>query len=183
MLVVAWLCAGFSLPASPRSTVFMDPDVIALVGACFVPYWLQRDEDSELALRYRLSGTAFGQGLLVASSEGELLAQSEHASDGDVAYGFLRTTLARHPGYGQVAPQDTELAGTALERARASLARGELERAMESLQREVSAQVHLLRARVLRLLRRGAQAAAALEKARQRASPSSSAPCCSSARA
>jgi len=174
VLVVAWSYHAFELPSSPRSTIFMDPDVLELVATRFVPWWLSLDEPSAFAQRYGLSRTTLGQGVLVATPDGEVLAETTRATVPLAVHAFLCDVLARHPDASRA--QAPAPGASALERARFRVARGELEAALEALEDDSappSPEGRVLAARVHRLRRDGEAAWAALEAARAAGSPSS----------
>jgi hypothetical protein len=153
ILVVAWAYGGFDLPVRPESSLLCDPDLVELLATRFVVWKLDPRERNDFAASYGLSPTTFGQALIVADAEGATLAQVDDAADADRAYAFLRGVLARHGG-----------APLPLSDAPSELARGELERAFTVLADDESAHAALLRARALRLSRRGVQALEQLER-------------------
>lgn len=166
ILVVAWLYGAFDLPYTPRSSTFMDEDVLELVRERFVLWQYRPGEASAFRERYGLSATGFGQGLLVVTAEGQTRFESERATDPDFAHEFLRRALAA------LAAPAAALAGdTPLERARSAVARGELERARGELAEPADPAAWLLRARIERLSRDAEQAGAALERARAGLAP------------
>lgn len=168
VLVVASLLSGFSIADNPRTALFTDEDVIELVGERFVPLWYERGMTGAFVDAYGLSPTAFGQALVLATPDGEVVLQTREAMSVEVAYPFLREGLARHPEVpGRPVPADL----APLERARRMVARGELEPAQELLDGRGSAGAHRLRARILRLLRRGPEALEALAAAREAGDP------------
>jgi len=163
VLVVAYLYAGFAMTDTPRTGLFMDEDVIELVNERCVPLSYTKGMPAAFVRRYGMSGTTFGQALMLVSPDGDVLLESQEAGNAAVAHAFLSEALARHP----------ELPGTppaadlpALERARRHVARGELGVALEALEGDASGPAEALRARVLRLERRGEDALAALARAR-----------------
>ncbi len=167
VLVVAFLIPGFAITDTPKTTLFMDEDVIELVNERYVPLWYETGMEGAIVGAYGMSKTAFGQGLLLATPSGDVVLESGEAANADVAYPFLLEGLRRNPDRaGPALPDDWEDL-PAVERAEKRLARGELEHALELVTDDPSGRAQLLRARVLRLQRRGDEALAALASARE----------------
>ena len=166
VLAVAWLYAGFTIADATRTVFAMDPDVIEIVNARFVPLRLAHDTEVPFASQesYGLSETAFGAALLVVTPRGEVLADTPHWQP-VAAYDFLQRTLAEHPGF-PGAKQPKGLDGE--ERAAWHLARGELDEAEKCLSDPRSTRGFFLRARLLRRRHETEAALAALESARER---------------
>ena len=164
VLVVTWFLQAFAVAHTPRTTTFVDPDVIALVNSRFVPLWvtdraalsLERQDGSP----YGIGPSSFGQALLVVEAGGRVLVETHGASEANVAYAFLRSLLAREaerypaprvePGLGALA------AATAL------VDHGQLDAAWSVLERQSGLAATRQRARVLRLQRRAPEALAEL---------------------
>ena len=168
VLVTAFLIPGFDITDTPRTSTFMDPDVIELVNERFVPLWYKPGMDAPFVRSYGMSATTFGQALLLVTPDGEVLRETQEASSADVAYAFLLSGLPS--GLEQDAGAEEDLLEGALDRialAEQRIARGELDRALEQLEGEESAAAHRLRARVHRLRRQGDAALQALAQARE----------------
>lgn len=128
---------GFELGELALLGPFMDPDIVALVEARLVPLRLQLDMRSPLAAPevYGMGPNTFGVALMLASPEGDVLAET-FSLDSTVVYEFLRAGLRAHPGPFELSWADLGPEGLArfnVTDARAAtqrlLAGGELERA------------------------------------------------------
>lgn len=102
------------------ATLFMDTDIVELMNERFVGlYW---DDDTNAPFddprKYGLGPSTFGQGLLFASHDGEVLGEAVVLNSFHV-YDAARDVLARHPGAPAKDQKDVALA----------LRRAELERA------------------------------------------------------
>ncbi len=165
VLVVAWLLPGFSINTTPRSTLFMDEDLIELANARFVPLWYTPGMDAPFVDSYGMGPSTFGQALLLATPDGEVVLETSETGTPEVVWDFLTTGLDRNPEH-RGNPVPTDLHG--LERARLHVGRGELARAWMLLHsKDPSAAAHHLRARIHRLRREGAEALEALADARR----------------
>jgi len=163
VLVVAFLVPGFAITDTPRTTVFSNEDVVELVNERFVPLWYTAGMEAPFVRSYGMSKTTFGQALLLVTPDGDVVLETHGSSSPDVAYPFLCAGLARNPEFAG-APLAADLAP--VDRAERHVARGQLDRALALLDGETSGRAHRLRARVLRLLRRGAEALDAIAAAR-----------------
>lgn len=163
VLAVAYMYGGFALAGTPRTTTFMSRDVIELVNERFVPFWLDKGDANPLTRSYGMGPATFGQALMLADPEGDVLLETQAASSDEMAYAFLLEGLRRHPEFAGP-PLEDGLAGAAL--AEALLARGELERAELALEGDDSGPACMLRARILRAGRDGPGALAELARAR-----------------
>jgi len=168
VLVVAQVYGGFDISDGPAVGPFMEPDVVALVKSRFVPLRFRRDleapfRDPEV---YGLSGSTFGQALLIVSPEGKVLRET-FSMDERAVYDLLRVAAGEFGGVTQPPP-----AGLGrLEQARWWLENGDLARAATVLRRlrsapgEDRAEAWLLQARLQRLRRDGKAALEALREA------------------
>lgn len=170
VLGVVWLYPGFQIADATQSVFAMDPDVIALVNARFVPLRLRQDASTPLTAavpfasqeRYGMPATAFGAGLLIVSPDGEVLADTPHWQPAP-AYDFLSIRLEEHPEFsGAERPRNL----SEEERVAWHLARGELTTALRRTTEMESARGYLLKARLLRLTHEPDLALAAVGAAR-----------------
>jgi hypothetical protein len=162
ILVVAWVYGGFNLPVSPETTILCDPDLVGLLGSRFVVWKLDAAARNAFSASYGLSPTTFGQALIVAAPDGEILAESANASDPDSAYAFLMRTLERNA---PASPQSGEGAAIDLEAATRLVERGELALASRGLADNETCSAQILLARCARLQARGDAARTALARA------------------
>lgn len=98
VLAVVHFLPAFSI--SPIDTLrgLLDEDVLELVRERFVPVLLRRPGDSPLAHRelYGMGPSSFGTSLIVATAEGDVLADTLAVSEQSFLLDFLREALARH---------------------------------------------------------------------------------------
>lgn len=167
VLVVAWLYPGFDIADGSRTVFAMDTDIIELVNERCVPLHLTLETRAALAqhVRYGLSESAFGSGLLLFAPDGALLADCAFLEP-VAAYDFLCAALVALPEFGGAAAPK---ALPAEELALRHLARGELAAAAQLLAEPERARGFLAKARLLRRRHDGAGARAALQAARAHA--------------
>jgi len=156
---------GFAISDELKTSTFMDPDVVALVRARFVPLRFSLSDDAPFKdqTNYGMSGTTFGQALLAVSPEGRVLLETP-AVHPAAAYPFLLEALALDPELSGGPPPS---GAPALERARCHADRGEFDRAEALLAKDPSSSARLLRATILRRQRRGEEALAEIALARE----------------
>lgn len=159
VLVVFELYRG--LPVAPYSdtTAFMDEDVVALCDKRLVvlPWNDQMTAPFTAASAYGLGPHTFGTGALVATPEGEVVG-SIGVLEPVLLDAMLRSVLAAHPeATGPFVPDPKD--------ALAAFRRGELDRAETLLAKPATADEWLLRAALMRRLRRADDALAALDAA------------------
>lgn len=148
VLAVAWMYDGFDVIDGSRTSFAMDPDVIALVNARFVPLSLHKDTPVPFSAhdRYGLSPTSLGAALLVVAPDGHVLADAAMYG-APVDCEFLRAFLVAHAEF----PGADEPAGLTPEaRAERQLERGELDAAGRTAAKLDSQRAHLVRARLAR---------------------------------
>jgi hypothetical protein len=167
VLVVVHLLSSFALGQTPRTTLLMDEDVIELVEERFVPLWYEKGMPAPFVQSYGLGPLAFGEALLVVLPDGEVIVENRNASSPEVGYAFLRAALERLSRVEGTGATPVPPGLEPLERARHHIARGELDEALMALEGQGSGSALRLRARALRLLRRGPEALAALTAARE----------------
>ncbi|MEM7305903.1 MAG: hypothetical protein AAF682_04500 [Planctomycetota bacterium] len=164
ILVIAFVYQGFKLPETPRNTILMDEDVLELIDARYVPFWLDPGVDTPFSDRYGLSEMAFGQALLLATPEGDVLVQTPDATSVDGVLPFLLRGVELFPDYAGT-PVGEE--GSPLERAELHAARGEHARARELIEGDRSGRACRLRAKLHAIAAEGEAALAALAEARK----------------
>jgi hypothetical protein len=127
---------GFELGELASIGPFMDPDIVALVEARLVPLRLKLGMQSPLAAPevYGMGPSTFGVALLLASPEGQVLAET-FSLDESVVYEFLRSGLKARGSALADSPRNSA-AGEPDARAKAErlLFGGELELAAASLE-------------------------------------------------
>lgn len=163
ILVVGYFLSAFKLASTPRTTTFMDLDVIKLVRARCVPFWITSGKELSLLRAdgspYGMGPNTFGQALLLTDAQGRVLAETHMSSSTLAAYDFLRATL------GELEDQVSEPQGLgAVELATWRVDRGQLELAQLLLRDLAGVEAARLRARVLRLERKGDLALAELDR-------------------
>ncbi|MEQ1893874.1 MAG: hypothetical protein ABL998_15140 [Planctomycetota bacterium] len=106
---------GFELGELALIGPFMDPDIVALVEARLVPLRLKLDMESPLAAPevYGMGPNTFGVALMLATPEGDVLAET-FSLDSTVVYEFLREGLRAHPGPFEISQADLGPGGLAL---------------------------------------------------------------------
>jgi len=160
VLVVAWFLQAFALDNTPRTSTFMDEDVIALVNARFVPLWVA--DRSALKLHregrgdYGMGPNTFGQALLVVSADGNVASETNAASNPAVIWPFLVAALGD-------AGESVESAGQ--ETGRGLVDSGHLDAAWKLFEGKTGMEARVQRARIRRLERRFDEALAILEVA------------------
>lgn len=161
ILVVVRAYEGFDLSDGLATHTFMDADVLDLVQTRFVPWRWQKGMPAPFVDHavYGMSGTTFGQALLVVDVGGRVLAETA-AVQPVPAFTFLLDALQRHGG------PVPELTGTPIERAAAHVRRGEFAAAKALLGDATSAAAWLIRATLARKQRDGKVALTALAAAR-----------------
>jgi hypothetical protein len=160
---------GFAIPNEMLSGPFMDPDVIELVNERFVALHLKDGMPAPFRSQssYGMSGTTFGNALLVVSPDGQVLRET-HTTDTSACYDFLVESLRRLPDFaGGAEPEGLDRIGRAVR----ALRRGELERAAELCPEPSTAREHLLLAGIGRRRRDGTAAIAAIRAARAAGGP------------
>ena len=173
---------GFDLVDEPSIGPLMEPDVVALLQARFVAFrW---SPGTPAAFRapevYGLGPSTFGQAVLLATPDGSIVRET-FSMNPRAVYELLHGALAGHPGIA-AAPEPPKRSprdegGIALAKeARWYLQAGDLERAAAALAEAEetapnAAGVHRVRADWLRLQRRGEEALATLQKAKEYADP------------
>ena len=154
---------GFNIPNEMRIGPFMDRDIVELVRTRFVALELKDGMPAPFRSQasYGMSGSTFGNALLVVSPDGEVLRET-HSPNGSACYDFLVESLANVPEL----PGDAEPEGLdGVERAERCLQRGELGRTAELCAEPATAREFLVLAGLHRRLRDGPAALAALERA------------------
>jgi hypothetical protein len=153
VLVVAELYGGFDVPRRAPSTTFMDPDVIELVRERFV--LLRWDYGTRLPLQdpkvYGAGGSTFGGGMLFVTPDSEVVGECVGWNPWFL-YSRACTVLRRHFGK----PKARSAAS--------HIKRGELEAAWALLKEPKTRAQWKLRADLLRRLRLGEEALAALSR-------------------
>lgn len=151
---------ALDLPQTAASGPLMDPDLVRFLSLGFIA--LRMDADTEAPFRdpraFGLSEHSWGGAFLFATPDGKIaretgIGDASHLLD--VARDVCVPVLRAKP------------VGNAFERGLGHLTNGEFEKALEVLEPENSARGHRLRARILRQLRRGADALKALSAARR----------------
>ncbi|MBI2901362.1 MAG: hypothetical protein HYY17_14350 [Planctomycetes bacterium] len=154
VLVVVENYWSFRVPPRAPATAFMDPDVVALVRERFVglrwKYGMTVPFQDPAV--YGMGPSTFGGGLLFVEPEGRVVA--EGCSFAPI---YVDECARRVLGRGSGNPKDPELL----------LRRGELDAAWEMLKQPTTAHGWRLQAQLLRRLRLGDQALAAIRKARK----------------
>lgn len=165
ILVVAFLLGGFEMPDTPLTTLFMEQHVINLVEERFVPLLYPGTDLGPLKEKYGMGPSSFGQALIVCRPNGDIVLETPHTMDSDVAFPFLLEALQREPSArGRALPDDLQ----GLDRVERLLERGDLREARELLEGESDARAYALRARIFQRLRAGPEALAAVRIAREK---------------
>jgi hypothetical protein len=150
---------GFELGELASIGPFMDPDIVALVEARLVPLRLKLGMEAPFTSPevYGMGPSTFGVALMLASPEGELLAET-FSLESAVVYEFLRAGLAALGGPFELARADIGSSVLNAKDARADAQRllvgGELERAqfrLENLTKIGAERLPHLRADLARL--------------------------------
>lgn len=163
ILVVSYFLSAFKLPNTPRTTTFMDVDVIRLVRERCVPLWITSPKAVSLTRAdgtpYGMGPNTFGQALLLTDAEGRVLGETHVSSSTVAAYDFLRATLGElEDGVGE--PEGLGVVELATWR----VDRGQLELGQAVLRDVAGAPAARLRGRILRLERKGVLALAELDR-------------------
>ncbi|MBK8979902.1 MAG: hypothetical protein IPM29_28730 [Planctomycetes bacterium] len=164
VLVLVRRYPGFAIPDEMRIGPFMDRDIVELVQERFVALRLEDGMPAPFRGQssYGMSGTTFGNALLVVSPAGEVLRET-HTPNVAACYDFLVESLAHLPGF----PGSPEPEGlSCIERAERALRRGELAAAADLCAKPSTAREHLALAGVHRRQRNTAAALAELARAR-----------------
>lgn len=154
---------GFTLPDRTRSILYMDPDIVEIIGSRLVA--LRYHQGMQAPFRsqkvYGMSKTTFGQAVLLVTPEGKVLAETSSIHPVAV-YEFLVAGLERYgkDGGGSRPKRAADLAHW-------YLARGEMDLAARALDKSTSLRAHRLRASMFRRLRQGDKALAELSAARE----------------
>ncbi|MBI4613337.1 MAG: hypothetical protein HY720_06970 [Planctomycetes bacterium] len=163
ILVVARFYPGFQLSDPTFSGPLGDPDVRELLRERFV--LLRLTGEMEIPLRspevYGLSGTTFGEAVLVVHADGRVLDETS-ILDERLLDAFLVRALGKSPEFAGSAAVPEDL----LERAAFHLRRGELDLVLEDVKGLDSPATLRLGAAVLRRRLEGDAAIAVLERAR-----------------
>ena len=165
VLVVVRSLPGFDISDEANAGLFMDPDITAILRERFVVFRFSKGMDAPFVPQgssYGIGPYAFGSSILTATPEGEIVGDTciiEAASFHD----FLIEQLNRQP----------KLTGSAgrpglkgLDLAEWFLERGDYTRAAKALDDPGNARGYRLKASLLRRLKRGEEALAALARAR-----------------
>jgi len=90
---------GFEIGDLPSMGPFMDPDVVALTNARYVPLRFRLDMEAPFTDHaiYGTSGSSFGVALMLAKPDGEILRET-FSLESNVVNEFLRGGLRGHPG-------------------------------------------------------------------------------------
>ena len=164
VLVSAFMIPGFAINDTPKTSTFVDVEVVELVNERFVPLWYERGMDAAFIETYGMGSSTFGQGILLVTPDGDVVLQTHAATQADVVFPFLLAGLARNPKFaGTEVEEDLPI----LARAQRHVARGEHAVALALIEEDTSAAAHRLRAKIFRLGRRGPEALAALAAARE----------------
>ncbi len=131
---------GFEVGDLPSIGPFMEPDIVALTNARFVPLRFRLGMEAPFTdpALYGTSPTSFGVALMLAKPDGEILRET-FSLDTTVAYEFLRGGLHGNAGLAGPPSPPEPPRGTNAERALAAaewlLACGELEEAEARIER------------------------------------------------
>jgi len=157
--------SSFQISDAAMTGPFMDPDVIGIVRERFVPLIFQKGQDAPFVPQgssYGIGPSAFGSTILVATPEGEVVGDT-FATEVISFHDFLIEHLARNPKLGGP-PLKSGIKG--LDRAERLIARGDYAEAEKILAEPEDARGWRLRAVLLRRLKQGDAALAALAAAR-----------------
>ena len=156
VLVVFEIYSGLLSSRFTLTSLFMHPDVVELVNERFVPLFWEHGMNAPFddPKVFGLGPMTFGNGLMVATSDGRIVAQATTTNPHHV-YDICRKAAADHNDSKPANPND------ATERMR----RGELGAANELLKEPINGLEWRVRAQLLRKLRRGEDALAALKNA------------------
>jgi hypothetical protein len=155
---------GFQISDSAFSGPLMDPDVLGIVKERFVPLRFARGMDVPFVSQdsYGMGPSTFGSAFLAITPDGDVVADT-FTSETAAVHAFLLETLVARPAFsGPSRPAGI----AALDLAAWCLRRGDYAGAAALLESPRTVRGHLLKASLLRRLRKGREALAAIEAAR-----------------
>ncbi|MCZ6688287.1 MAG: hypothetical protein O7H41_01655 [Planctomycetota bacterium] len=165
VLVYARLMRGFSISDEVSSGAFMDPYIVDLVRERYVALRFEQGMEAPFTSQdsYGMGPFTLGTSLLLVTPKGNVVGDT-FGMETTALHIFLVETLAKFPKFtGKSVPR--RLKGADL--AEWHLRRGEYDEAGKILESPLTAREHRLRASLMRRLRMGVEALAALEECRK----------------
>jgi hypothetical protein len=160
IFVVVWSVSGFKVHPGLLLMNFTEPELTDLINERFVPLLYTKRDKAPFhdPAVYGMGPSFFGAGLLFATPEGKIVAETYPLGSGLWIDDYSRRLLAK-------------LGGTTGNTAESCLKRGEVDLVLEMLASPTSAREWRLRATALRRLRKGDDALQAIAKARAAGGP------------
>lgn len=168
VLVVFRSLSGFEISDAASSGPFMDPDIVGLLGERFTAFRFSKGMEAPFVAQgssYGIGPLSFGTTFLLATPDGDVVGDT-FTAETTAFHDFLVEHLSRNPEF-RGPPRPGGLKG--LDLAEHLLRRGDLDKAAKQLASPSSARGLRLEAALLRRLKKGDEALARLEKARQAA--------------